>query len=114
MSTRTNLQTMRRRAGYRSAREFAEHMGLSVATYTKYEQGISAMTLLQAWRFADELGCTIDEIAGRKSVEMSTEERAIIDTYRAADDRGKSNITTVIEMEARYMDEAALKNAEGA
>lgn len=62
---RTRLQEMRKRAGFSSAKAFAEHIGMSVSTYTKYEQGVSEMTLERAWQFADALGCTLDEIAGR-------------------------------------------------
>lgn len=63
---RTNLQAMRKRAGFSSAREFAEHMGINVKTYTNYEQGVSSMTLERAWEFADVLNCSLDELAGRE------------------------------------------------
>lgn len=63
---KTNLQAMRKRAGFKSARAFAEHMNMSVNTYTNYEQGKSSLTLEQAWEFADELDCTLDELAGRE------------------------------------------------
>ena len=82
-----NLQAMRRRAGFKSAREFALHAGVPVDTYTAYEQGKINLTLLQAWEFADLLGCTLDELAGRKpptaSVDLSEDEQAIIDAYRS-------------------------------
>ena len=56
---------MRRRAGFKSAKAFAEHLGMSAGTYIEYEQGRRSFTLKRAWEFADELGCTIDELAGR-------------------------------------------------
>ena len=56
---------MRRRAGFKSAKAFAEHLGMSAGTYIEYEQGRRSFTLERAWEFADELGCTIDELAGR-------------------------------------------------
>ena len=56
---------MRKEAGYRSAKEFAEKMGMSVGTYTDYEQGRRKFTLEKAWEFADVLGCTLDDLAGR-------------------------------------------------
>lgn len=52
---KTDLQAMRKRAGFKSTRAFAEHMNMSVNTYTNYEQGKSSLTLEQAWEFADEL-----------------------------------------------------------
>ena len=62
---KTSLQAMRKKAGYRSARVFAEHIGMNVATYTDYEQGRHSFTLEKAWEFADLLGCSLDELAGR-------------------------------------------------
>lgn len=61
----TNLQAVRRAAGYRSARAFAEHLGISVNTYTAYEQGRVSLTAERLWEFADALGCTADELLGR-------------------------------------------------
>lgn len=65
MSRKYKLQECRKAAGYKSAKEFAEHMGMSVRTYTNYEQEVNELTLGMAWRFADELGCTIEDISGR-------------------------------------------------
>jgi transcriptional regulator with XRE-family HTH domain len=63
---KTNLQECRKNAGFKSAKAFADHIGMSVNTYTNYEQGRRPMTLEQAWEFADELDCTLDELAGRE------------------------------------------------
>lgn len=63
---KTQLQAMRKRAGFKSAKAFADHVGINVSTYTKYEQGMSEMSLERAWTFADALDCTLDELAGRK------------------------------------------------
>lgn len=60
------LQRIRKERGYSSAREFAEHIGWSVGSYTNYEQGTREMTLKVAWELADYLECSIDEIAGRE------------------------------------------------
>ena len=62
---RTNLQQMRKSAGFASARAFAEHIGMSVNTYTGYEQG-KPMSLEVAWSLADALDCSLDDLAGRK------------------------------------------------
>lgn len=34
---RTNLQLIRKEAGFKSAKAFAEHMGMSPNTYTAFE-----------------------------------------------------------------------------
>ena len=63
---KTTLQEMRRKAGFKSARAFAESIPMNPVTYTQYEQGIRNFTLEKAWEFADLLGCSLDELAGRQ------------------------------------------------
>ena len=65
---KTNLQALRKAAGFKSAKAFAHHIGMNVNTYTDYEQGRRMFALDQAWEFADALGCTLDELAGRIAV----------------------------------------------
>ena len=65
--SKPGLQKMRKAAGWRSARAFAEHIGMPVDTYTQYEQGKRTMNIEVASDMADYLGCTIDQIAGRES-----------------------------------------------
>lgn len=70
------LQEMRKRAGYKSAKAFAAHIGMPTRTYTNYEQGVRDITLEVAWNLADELGCTLDELAGRQWGETEMESEA--------------------------------------
>ena len=63
---KTRLQELRKRAGFQSAVAFAEHYGINAGTYTNYEQGKRNLTLEKAWEFADLLGCSLDELAGRQ------------------------------------------------
>ena len=65
------LQKLRREAGYSNAKMFAEKVGMTYGTYRNYEQGVSKLTLEQAWEFADILGCSIDDIAGRPTTRRS-------------------------------------------
>lgn len=116
MAIRTNLQAIRRRAGFKSAKEFAEHMGINPTTYTNYEQGKANMTLIQAWEFADELKCTLDELAGRMSPNAADAldncERSIIDTYRDADRRGRRAIERAVEGVREDMEDEAREKKE--
>lgn len=117
MALKTNLQAMRKRAGYKSAREFADHAGINVNTYTNYEQGKANMSLLQAWELADLLDCTLDELAGRRVPEqpsMTTDEQRIVDVYREASPTDRDMVDMVIETAARHMDESAKNEARGA
>lgn len=95
---RTALQKMRKAAGYKSAQEFANKMGINVKTYTNHEQG-GSFSLAQAWEYADALGCTIDDIAGREHVpdELTADERHVIDAMRSTDERGRDVIVAIAD-----------------
>ncbi len=65
----STLQALRRRAGFRSAKDFAAKVGIPESTYSRYErapEGPSCgIPLPNAWAMADELGCSIDLVVGR-------------------------------------------------
>lgn len=64
-----SLQTLRKAAGYRTSKEFAQSIGIPPTTYMRYEQcsdGLeSRIPLKAAWIIADALDCTIDMLVGR-------------------------------------------------
>lgn len=64
-----SLQTLRKAAGYRTSKEFAQSIGIPPTTYMRYEQCSDGMEsripLKAAWVIADALGCTIDMLVGR-------------------------------------------------
>ena len=64
---KTALQAQRVKAGYKSAREFADSIGMNLSTYTKYEQGSRGLSLEQAREFADALKCRLDDLADMPS-----------------------------------------------
>lgn len=88
MSSRTNLpkpnvskgkrtlQRMRREAGFRSARDFAERVGIPMSTYARYERAGDGpecgIPLPSAWAIADALGCSIDLVVGREDIDAAT------------------------------------------
>lgn len=85
MSSRTNLpkpnvskgkrtlQRMRREAGFRSAKDFAERVGIPISTYARYERAGDGpecgIPLPSAWAIADALGCSIDLVVGREDID---------------------------------------------
>lgn len=93
------LQRMRRAAGYRSAKDFAEELGIPASTYARYERtpegpDACSIPIRAAWRIADALGCSIDEVVGREGpkeetrkgaqeacASLSPEERARLEGY---------------------------------
>ena len=89
---KTQLQRIRKDRGFKSAKAFAEHIGMSKDTYTNYEQGARPITVELAWEFADVLGCTLDELAGRdfKADSYADPRQAVMnDDYARLSDAGK-------------------------
>ena len=98
ISGKRTLQRLRRQAGYRSAKEFAEALGIPGSTYARYERaGDGAdcgIPLPAAWQIADKLGCSIDLVIGREDIDapepegiqprydaLSADGRALVDSY---------------------------------
>lgn len=75
ISGKRTLQRLRREAGYRSAKEFAEALGIPDSTYARYERaGDGAgcgIPLSAAWQIADKLGCSIDLVVGHENIDAS-------------------------------------------
>ena len=89
---KTELQAVRKRAGYPSARAFAERLGLSPNTYTAYEQGRIAPPAERLCEMADALGCTVDEILGRRAApapRADPRQAALLEDFAALSDAGK-------------------------
>ncbi len=72
---RRTLQRLRRAAGYRSAKDFAEALGVPVSTYARFERASDGpdcgIPLPRLWAIADALGCSIDLVVGREDVDAS-------------------------------------------
>lgn len=103
---RTQLQAMRKKAGFKSAKAFADSIGMNPATYTDYEQGRRAFTLEKAWEFADVLECSLDELAGRRwppedLASIDPRRRAMIESYDALTDDGKTLASEMVASVAR-------------
>ena len=68
-SGKRTLQTLRREAGYTSAKEFAKKLGIPAPTYARYERQPESpdtkIPMGAAWKIADALGCSIDVVVGR-------------------------------------------------
>ena len=81
ISGKRTLQRLRREAGYRSAKEFAEALGIPGSTYARYERaGDGAdcgIPLPAAWQIADMLGCSIDLVVGREDIDASCSKNTI-------------------------------------
>ena len=88
-----NLQATRKSAGFKSAKAFAESVGMSASAYTEYEQGRRSFTYEQAWQFADALGCTLDEVGGRTPPPREYDDprqKQLNDCYEAMNESGRA------------------------
>ena len=67
------LQRLRREAGFRSAKDFAESLNIPGSTYARYERAVEGpdcgIPLPSAWQIADALGCSIDLVVGREDID---------------------------------------------
>lgn len=75
------LKQLRREAGYRSARDFADHLGIPCPTYSRWEQRPTSMPLKAAWAIADDLGTSIDAIADRTDPEPAEKVDPLRESY---------------------------------
>ena len=60
------LRMLRKEAGFRSAKAFAEFAGFTTAGYTEYERGRRGLSYEKAWKIADALDISLDELGGRQ------------------------------------------------
>lgn len=67
----STLQDLRKEAGFRTAKDFAEAVGIPAPTYTRYEQDPLKIPVDRAWKIADELHCSIDAVVGRKHIDVA-------------------------------------------
>jgi len=61
-----NIQKARKKAGYKSARSYSEHIGISVNTYTAWEQGRHEIGLFDAMMIAEDLGISLQKLVAGK------------------------------------------------
>ena len=105
------LQQIRKDAGFRSAREFAESAGIPVSTYTRYEQSPDTIPIKAAWELADKFGCSIDAVVGRVEPEpdaMRGEVQRFYDSLSVPSRAAMDDYMGYI----RYKEQEAAKRAE--
>lgn len=99
-----HLQNMRKAAGYKSARAFAEKLGIEIGTYTAYEQGSNPFTYEQAWQFADALNCTLDELGGRtppkQRIYSDPDQEALNGYYESMNEVGRGALVQTAKLMA--------------
>lgn len=59
------IKDLREEKGYRSAREFADAVGIATSSMSRYDKDPETIPMKHAIAMANLLGCSIDEIVGR-------------------------------------------------
>ena len=92
------ISEMRVRAGM-TQQNVADALGVTRSRYASWEREDRDINLDDAIRLADLFGCTLSELAGQKppSVELTSDERHLVDSYRSTDARGKAAIAAIAE-----------------
>lgn len=68
------IKDLRQEKGYRSAREFADALGIATSSMSRYDKDPETIPLKHAWAMADLLDCSIDEVVGRAHVTSGASE----------------------------------------
>lgn len=95
------LKRFRKLAGFKKQSDMADALGIPHRRYESWERGEAMMSLEQAYKVTEVLGCTLDELCGRKV------ERHYIDPKQAAlngyyESMNETGRTTLVES-ARLM-----------
>ena len=69
-----SIKDLRQEKGYRSAREFADALGIATSSMSRYDKDPETIPLKHAWAMADLLECSIDEVVGRAPVTSGVNE----------------------------------------
>ena len=90
-----SIQDLRREKGFRSSREFADALGVSPSSMSRYDKDATLIPVKVAWAMADLLGCSIDEILGRERVTAGRSE--LQQDYDALSPEGQALVREFVE-----------------
>lgn len=83
------LLELRKAAGYRTAAEFADAVGIPASTYARYESNPDKIPMEPARRLADRLGVPIDVVVGREEVDVRSLRGDVQREYDALSEESK-------------------------
>lgn len=88
----TRLKEIRKAKGFKSAKAFADSIGMQEKTYRNYEQGVRNLYLDVACELCTALGCTLDELVGNEpkrdaAQPTKNDEHEILMLYRNMDEK---------------------------
>lgn len=86
------LLDLRKRAGFKNAKDFAAAEGIAEATYARYESSPEKIPLKSAWQLADRFGVPIDVIVGRRAVDVASLRGRVQEAYEALSERSRASL----------------------
>lgn len=86
------LLELRKRAGFKNAKDFAAAEGIAEATYARYESSPEKIPLKSAWQLADRFGVPIDVIVGRRAVDVASLRGRVQEAYEALSERSRASL----------------------
>lgn len=96
------LRVLRDKRGL-SIKQMYQRMQVKDSRYRKWESGSAAIPIEYAVEASDILHCSLDELVGRATPVLSSDEQRLLDLYRGADDRGRLAIMNVAKsMQGAY------------
>ena len=96
-SQSSKLQKLRKRAGYDTAKAFAKELDIPTSTYARYEQSPDGIPLKAAWRIADLLDTSIDEVVGRSSSKSKNENGRIVKKIKKLSSKYKKSLLDYLD-----------------
>ena len=98
-----DLQQLRKDAGFKSSRDFADECDFTYSTYARYEGEPAIIPTKSAWKIADVLGCTIDDVVGRET--PTSAGAKMQKRYDALDAEGRALVDQFMKFaESEYVD----------
>lgn len=93
------IQQLRKGAGYKSAKAFSEMAGVGYNAYVECEQGRSRLSYENAWKIADALHISLDELGGRTwppGMAADAGESQLLEAYRDLNEEGRDAAVNVV------------------
>jgi len=91
------LKRLRKQAGFKTQKDIATALGVPERRYASWEREEVMMSLEQACNVTELLGCTLEELVGRKSPRTYADKRqaAVNGYYESMSDDGKGTLLKV-------------------
>ena len=95
-------------------RQMYERLGVQDSRYRKWEAGAAAIPLEYACQCCDILHCSLDELAGRKPLNLAAEESELVSLYRGSNVQGRAAIMAVARSQQGVAGDAQADTVEKA